>query len=60
MNETPVRMFVHRIGPTEIQESMQTLTLNAPAGTYTVSMAISDSYSLEVSYVQQEVTIPSK
>jgi hypothetical protein len=60
MNETPVRMFVHRIGSTELQESMQTLTLNAAPGTYTVSMGISDSYSLQISYVQQDVTIPAK
>jgi len=60
MRETPVRMFVHRIGPTEVEDSMQTLTLEAPPGSYTVSMAISDSYSLQVSYVQQDVTIPAK
>ena len=60
MRETPVRMFVHRIGSTELQESVQFLTLNAVPGTYTVSMAISDSYSMQVSYVQQDVTILAK
>jgi VWFA-related protein len=59
MRETPVRMFVHRIGSTEIAESVQTLTLEAPPGRYTVSLAISDTYSLQVSYVQQVVTIPA-
>ena len=60
MNETPVRLFIHRIGPTEAEESTQILTLNAPPGTYTVSLAVSDSYSLQVSYVQQDVTIVAK
>ena len=57
MHETPVRMFVHRIGSTEIAESVQTLTLKAPPGRYTVSLAICDSYSLQVSYVQKDVTV---
>jgi VWFA-related protein len=57
MRETPVRMFVHRIGSAEIQESMQTLTLDVPPGTYTVSLAVSDSYSLQVSYMQQDLTV---
>lgn len=60
MNETPVRMFVHRIGSTEMAESRQTLTLNVPPGKYTVSLALSDAYSLQVSYVQQDVTIVAK
>ncbi len=60
MRETPVRMFVHRIGSTEIAESVQTLMLEAPPGRYTVSLAISDTYSLQVSYVQQDVTVPAK
>jgi VWFA-related protein len=58
MRETSVRMFVHRIGSTEIAESVQTLMVDAPPGRYTVSLAISDTYSMQVSYVQQDVTIP--
>jgi len=58
MRETPVRMFLHRVAPSESQDSVQSLTLNAAPGTYIVSFAIADSYSSQVSYFQQEVTIP--
>ena len=58
MRETAVRMFVHRVAPSESQDSVQSLTLNAPPGTYVVSFAVADSYSSQVSYFQQEVMIP--
>ena len=57
MRETPVRMFVHRVKPNGLNESVQSLTLNVEPGTYTVSLAVVDAYSWQASYVQREVTI---
>ncbi len=59
MRETPVRMFVHRVVPSEFEESTQSVTFDIPPGTYVVSMAVTDGYSLQASYLQREVMIPS-
>jgi len=59
MRETPVRMFVHRVVPSEFEESTQSVTFDIQPGTYVVSVAISDGYSLQASYLQREVMIPS-
>jgi len=57
LRETPVRMFVHRVSAAEVSESVQTLTLEVPPGSYTVSLAVADSYSSTVSYVQDDIRI---
>ena len=57
LRETPVRMFVHRLSAAETSESVQTLTLEVPPGYYTVSLAVADSYSSTVSYVQDDIRI---
>ena len=57
LRETPVRMFVHRITAAEVNESVQTLTLEVPPGNYTVSLAVADGYSSTVSYVQDDIRI---
>jgi hypothetical protein len=55
--ETPVRMFVRRVMPSDVAEAVQTMALEAAPGTYTVSFAISDGFSSETSYLQREVTV---
>jgi VWFA-related protein len=57
LRETAVRMFVHKLSAAETNESVQTLTLEVPPGTYTVSLAVADSYSSTVSYVQDDIRI---
>jgi len=60
MRETPVRMFVHRVVPSEFEESTQSVTFDIQPGMYIVSMAVTDGYSLQASYLQREVSILSK
>jgi len=56
--ETPPRMFLAKTGLEEAAESVHTVALRVPTGTYTVSIAITDAYSSQTSFLQRQVTVP--
>jgi len=56
--ETPPRMYIARSGLEESAESVHNMGLRVSPGTYTISVAITDAYSSQTSFLQRQVVVP--